>query len=88
MHLGGSEGRSYIMMEEIGFGAEQIIFKHKSAIVGCLVILNQFIFELQRLERDFAVGRCSFQKCFPRGGYMAQGAELYFGGVAVRYVEI
>jgi len=39
-HLGGANGRSYIMVANIRFGAEQIIFKHKSAIMGCLLILN------------------------------------------------
>ena len=39
-HLGGSKGRSYVMVANIRFGAEQIIFKQKTAIMGCLVILN------------------------------------------------
>jgi hypothetical protein len=39
-HLGGSKGRSYVMVADIRFGAEQIIFKQKTAIMGCLVILN------------------------------------------------
>jgi len=70
-HLGGSKRRSYIMMADIRFGAEQIIFKQKTAIMGCLVILNWFTFKLLWLERDFAAGKCWFQKCVPRGGYMA-----------------
>jgi len=41
-HLGGPGGRSYVMVADIRFGAEQIIFKQKTAIMGCLVILNWF----------------------------------------------
>jgi len=70
-HLGGSKGRSYIMVANIRFGAEQIIFKQKTAIMGCSVILNWFTFNWWRLERDFALGKCWFQKCVPRGGYRA-----------------
>jgi len=33
-------------MANIRFGAEKIIFKHESAIMGCLVILNKFTFKL------------------------------------------
>ena len=39
-HLVGSKRRSYIMVADIRFGAEQFIFKQKIAIMGCLVILN------------------------------------------------
>jgi len=70
-HLGGSKRRSCIMMADIRFGAEQITFKRKTAIMGCLVILDWFTFKLLGLERDFAAGKCWFQKSGPRGGYRA-----------------
>ena len=57
-YIGGSEGRSEIMMAD-------------KSITGSLVISNRFTFKLLRLERDFAVGRCWFQKRVPRGGYRA-----------------
>ena len=81
-HLGGSKGRSYIIVANIRFGAEQIIFKQKTAIMGCLVILNRFTFKLLWLERDLAVEKCWFQKCVPRGGYRAYSwTELRSGAL-------
>jgi len=70
------------MMADIRFGADQIIFKQKTAIMGCLVILNRFTFKLLWLERDFAVEKCWFQKCVPRGGYRAYSwTELRSGAL-------
>jgi len=65
-HLGGSKGRSYVMVANIRFGAEQ------NSYYGVFSDFKLIYLQVVAAGASFSVGRFWFQKCVPRGGYRAQ----------------